>query len=663
MIDADLEGRRRVVIEAVTPEIDAGRFPIKRVVGETVVVEADIFTDGHDAISAVLRYQHCADRDAEWHETRCEPLVNDRWRATFRVEQLGCYRYTLVAWVDRFKTWSRDFAKRVEAGQDLHVELLIGAQLVEEAALRATDGAEDALGSYANSLRSSEQRANYALSPDLAALMERYPDRALATTYPRELLVTVDPLLARFSAWYELFPRSLASQPGGHGTLKDVAAQLPRIAALGFNVLYLPPIHPIGSQFRKGPNNTTTAGPDDPGSPWAIGGLEGGHLAVHPQLGTLQDVRDLARAAREQGIELALDIALQASPDHPYAAEHVSWFRQRPDGTIQYAENPPKKYQDIYPFDFETPDWRALWEELLGVVRFWIEQGVSVFRVDNPHTKPFAFWEWLIGEVKSQTPAAIFLAEAFTRPKVMAYLAKAGFTQSYTYFTWRNTAWELREYLTQLTQTELAEYFRPNFWPNTPDILPEHLQVGGRPAFIARLVLAATLSSNYGIYGPAFELLDNAPLAPGREEYLHSEKYEIKRWQERPDHLRDLITLVNRIRIENPALQTNTTLRFHPTTNDQLLAYSKVSPDGDNAVLIVVNLDPNYTQSGFVDLALDELGVDAEQPYQMHDLIGQGRYLWHGARNYIELNPHITPAHIFRIRHRVRTERDFDYFA
>jgi starch synthase (maltosyl-transferring) len=385
-------------------------------------------------------------------------------------------------------------------------------------------------------------------------------------------------------------------------------------------------------------------------------------MAVHPQLGTVADVRDLAEAARRLGIELALDLAFQASPDHPYAEEHVAWFRQRPDGTIQYAENPPKKYQDIYPFDFESADWQGLWHELLEVTRFWVAQGVRVFRVDNPHTKPFAFWEWLIGEVKRETPEAIFLAEAFTRPKVMAYLAKAGFTQSYTYFTWRNTSWELREYLTELTRTPLAEYFRPNFWPNTPDILPEHLQVGGRPAFIARLVLAATLSSSYGIYGPAFELLDNTPLAPGREEYLNSEKYEIKNWQDRPDNLRELIAVVNRVRNENPALHSNTTLRFHPTTNEQLLAYSKTSDDGANAMLMVVSLDPHFTQSGFVELDLDALDLPADQPYQVHDLLGQGRYLWHGARNYVELNPHVTPAHIFRVRHHVRTERDFDYF-
>ena len=660
MIDGELDGRRRVVIEGVTPEIDGGRFPIKRVTGEPVIVEADIFADGHDAIAAVLCWRR--DEETAWRETAMWPLVNDRWRGQFTVGQLGRYCYTLIAWVDHFTTWARDLRKRVEAGQDVHVDLLIGADLVEAAASRPDGPARDALVAYANSLRAGERRLDYAFAPELTALMARYPDRARATHYSKELAVTVDPPLARFSTWYELFPRSLAREPGGHGTLRDVEDELPRVAAMGFDVLYLPPIHPIGRAHRKGPNNTVVAGPNDPGSPWAIGSDEGGHMAVHPQLGTVDDVRRLAEMARDHGIALALDIAFQAAPDHPYVREHEQWFRKRPDGTIQYAENPPKKYQDIYPFDFESDDWRAMWDELLSVVRFWRQQGVSVFRVDNPHTKAFAFWEWLIGSIKRDYPDTVFLSEAFTRPKVMYYLAKAGFTQSYTYFTWRNTAAELRDYLTELTQTEVAEYFRPNFWPNTPDILPEHLQAGGRPVFITRLVLAATLAANYGMYGPAYELLDNTPIEAGREEYLRSEKFEIKEWEERPDNIRDVITLVNRIRRENPALRANTTLRFHHVTNDQLLAYSKVSPDGANIILVVANLDPHHTQTGFVDLPLDELGIDPAQPYQAHDLLGQGRYLWHGSHNYVELNPHVLPAHIFRIRRRVSTERDFDYF-
>jgi starch synthase (maltosyl-transferring) len=433
---------------------------------------------------------------------------------------------------------------------------------------------------------------------------------------------------------------------------------------MGFDVLYLPPIHPIGQAFRKGRNNNVVAGPDDPGSPWAIGAAEGGHKAIHPELGTLDDFRELVERAKAYGIEVALDVAYQASPDHPYVGEHPEWFRQRPDGTIQYAENPPKKYQDIYPFDFESEHWRPLWEELKSVVDFWVAQGVRIFRVDNPHTKPFPFWEWLIGEVKREHPETIFLAEAFTRPKVMYYLAKLGFTQSYTYFAWRNTPWELTEYFTELTQTDVRDFFRPNLWPNTPDILTETLQHGGRPTFMARLVLAATLGASYGIYGPAYELGEHVAVEAGKEEYLDSEKYEIKqRDLNRPTSLRDFIARVNRIRRENPALQSDRDLQFHPVDNPQMIAYSKRTPDLDNVVLTIVNLDPNYAQAGWVELPLEDLGVEPHQPYQVHDLLGGGRYLWHGARNYVELNPHVVPAHVLRFRRRVRTEEDFEYFA
>jgi starch synthase (maltosyl-transferring) len=493
--------------------------------------------------------------------------------------------------------------------------------------------------------------------------MFRHADRSFATTYDADLTVIVDPVLARSGAWYELFPRSCAPEPGGHGTFRDVEARLPDVAAMGFDVLYLPPIHPIGVAFRKGRNNRVDAEPDEPGSPWAIGAAEGGHTAIHPELGTLDDFRDLVQAAKGHGISIALDIAFQCSPDHPYVEEHPEWFRQRPDGTIQYAENPPKKYQDIYPFNFESERWQELWQELKNVICFWIDQGVRVFRIDNPHTKPFPFWEWLIGEVKRAYPETIFLAEAFTRPKVMARLAKLGYSQSYTYFAWRNSKAELTEYLTELTQTDLREYFRPYFWPNTPDILTEYLQLGGRPAFLARLVLAATLGASYGIYGPAFEHFEGRPREPGSEEYLDSEKYEIRHWDlDRPDSLKEIIARVNRIRRENPALHRNESLRFHPIDNDQLIAYSKVSPDRSNAMLVVVNLDPHHTQSGWLDLPLTELGIDPEQPYQAHDLLGDARFLWYGARNYIELNPAIAPAHIFQLRRRVRTERDFEYF-
>jgi starch synthase (maltosyl-transferring) len=432
---------------------------------------------------------------------------------------------------------------------------------------------------------------------------------------------------------------------------------------MGFDILYLPPIHPIGTSFRKGKNNSTIVHPGEPGSPWAIGAEDGGHTAIHQELGTLADFRHLVTAAAQYDLEIAMDIAFQCSPDHPYVKEHPDWFRQRPDGTIQYAENPPKKYQDIYPYEFETEDWCALWAELKSVVLYWIEQGIRIFRIDNPHTKPFPFWEWLISEIKRDFPETIFLAEAFTRPRALYGLAKRGFTQSYNYFPWRNTKWELTEYLTELTKTEVRDYTGPNLWPNTPDILPEFLQFGGRPSFIARLVLAATLGPSYGIYGPAFELCDNTPLAPGREEYLDSEKYEIKHWNiDRPDNLKTLIGQVNRIRHENPAFRANHNLRFHEIDNEQIIAYSKSSVDGTNQVLVVVNLDPHYKQSGFITIPQEELSLDPRQPYQAHDLLTDARYLWQGRRNYVELDPQTVPAHIFVIRRKVRTEHDFDYY-
>jgi starch synthase (maltosyl-transferring) len=494
-------------------------------------------------------------------------------------------------------------------------------------------------------------------------MMRTHADRSLATIYDKELRVVVDRERACFSTWYEMFPRSCATEPGRHGTFKDCEARLPYVAAMGFDILYLPPVHPIGSTHRKGRNNATVAGPDDPGSPWGIGSEAGGHTAVHPALGTLDDFRRFAAKAREYDLEIALDIAFQCSPDHPYVLQHPEWFRQRPDGTVQYAENPPKKYQDIYPLDFETDQWQSLWGELKRVVLFWIEQGVRIFRVDNPHTKPLRFWAWLIDEVKRDYPTAIFLAEAFTRPKVMYYLAKCGFTQSYTYFAWRNTKEELTQYFTTLTQTEVREFFGPNLWPNTPDILTEYLQLGGRPAFMTRLVLAATLGASYGIYGPAFELCENRPREPGSEEYLNSEKYEIKAWDlDRPDSLKEFIARVNHIRRENPALQRNQNLRFHSVSNDQLICYSKHTEDHSNVILVVVNLDPHHTQSGWVELSTESLGLPLDGQYQVHDLLGDGRYLWHGQRNFVELNPNIVPAHIFRLRRRVRSERDFEYY-
>jgi starch synthase (maltosyl-transferring) len=472
----------------------------------------------------------------------------------------------------------------------------------------------------------------------------------------------VDRELARFSSWYELFPRSSSPAPGRHGSFADVEARLPYVAELGFDVLYLPPIHPIGRTKRKGPNNAVKSRTGDPGSPWAIGAEEGGHKSIHPELGTIDDFRRLVASAAEHGIEIALDIAFQCSPDHPYVDRHPEWFHWRPDGTVQFAENPPKRYEDIYPFAFDTDQWPELWLELQSVFEFWIEQGVRVFRVDNPHTKPLPFWEWCIGELKTSHPDLVLLSEAFTRPKVMHRLAKAGFTQSYTYFAWRNTKWELTEYFTELSKDESREYFRPNAWPNTPDILTETLQFGGRPAFVSRLVLAATLAANYGIYGPAFELSEHRPREPGSEEYLDSEKYQLRTWDlDRPDSLREVIARVNTIRRENRALQQDWTLAFHTVESDHLLCYSKATEDLDNVVLVVVNLDPHHTQSGWVDLSLDTLGLDSS-PFQVHDLLGGGRFVWQGSRNYVELDPQVLPAHVFLVRRRVRTEREFDYF-
>ncbi len=656
------DGRKRVIIEGVKPEIDNGRFAAKRVVGERMIVEADIFTDGHDAISAVLLCRK--EGESRWKRTRMEPLVNDRWRGAFEVTEIGRYHYTLEAWVDRFRSWRHGLAKKVEAGQDVAVDLLVGAEFIAGAAERASGAHKKRLQQFDATLRSQQpDRAEAALDEELAAIMEQYSEPQWPTVYEKELTIAVDRGKARFSTWYEMFPRSCASASGKHGTFKDCIKRLPYVAAMGFDVLYLPPIHPIGRQFRKGKNNTLKPGPDDTGSPWAIGGKEGGHKSIHPQLGSLADFRELASKAKEHGLEIALDIAFQCTPDHPYVKEHPEWFRKRPDGTIQYAENPPKKYQDIYPVDFETDQWKELWDELKSVFLFWIEQGVRIFRVDNPHTKPFPFWEWVIGEIKKDYPDAIFLAEAFTRPKVMYRLAKLGYTQSYTYFAWRNTKWELTQYFTELTQTDVRDYFRPNLWPNTPDILTEYLQFGGRPAFMARLALAATLGANYGIYGPAFELCENVPREPGSEEYLNSEKYEIKRWAlDKPDSLKEFIGRVNRIRKDNIALQSDWSLRFHPVDNDEIICFSKKSDDGSNVILVVVNLDAYHTQSGWVDLPLEHLRLDPHQPYQVHDLLTDARFLWHGARNYVELNPHSVPAHIFRVRHRTRREQDFDYF-
>ena len=658
------DGRKRVVIESVQPEIDAGRFPIKRIAGDTVEVEADVFADGHDRVTARLLYR--LQGVPAWIAVPMQPLGNDRWRGEFPVTNTGEYFYTIAGWIDHFDTWRSDLEKRIAAGQNIRVDLLIGAQLVEQAAARAEGEDAAALRRWVALLRATDvipAAQTAALDPALAATMARHLDPAMESRYDRELRVIVDREKARYSSWYEMFPRSTSPEPGRHGTFRDCEGRLDYVERLGFDVLYLPPIHPIGLSFRKGKNNAPTAEPGDTGSPWAIGAKEGGHTAIHPQLGTLADFRSLVERAASKGIELALDIAFQCSPDHPWVSEHPEWFRKRPDGTIQYAENPPKKYQDIYPMDFESSDWRALWDALLGVFRFWIDQRVRIFRVDNPHTKAFSFWEWLIAEIRRDSPDVLFLAEAFTRPRVMQRLAKLGFSQSYTYFTWRNTKQELTDYFTELTQTEVREYMRPNLWSNTPDILTETLQLGGRPAFLRLIVLAAPLGPHYGMYGPAFELGENKPLRPGSEEYLNSEKYEIRHWNlDAPHSIDSTIATVNRARRENAALRTTHDLFFHPTDNPYLIAYSKSSVDGTNIVLTVVNLDSFHTQPGWVYLDLDRLRLRPDESFQVLDHLTGMTYLWQGSRNYVELSPAKIPAHIFRVLRKVRSEKDFDYY-
>jgi starch synthase (maltosyl-transferring) len=638
------DGRRRVVVAAVRPSVAGGRDPVKRTLGERLRVEADLLVDGHDRLAACLHVRHVD--DATWTELpmqRVDPHAHnaqDGWWAEVVLDRLGRWEYRVEGWVDAFATWRHGLARKVEAGQDVTVELQLGARLTGEARLDVAT----------------------ALGEPLAARMAARPDRRRSTTSaPWPLLVERE--RARFAAWYELFPRSLGPA-GRHGTLRDLAAALPYVADLGFDLVYLPPIHPIGRAYRKGPNNRLEAGPDDPGSPWAIGGPEGGHDAIHPALGTLDDFAALVAQARQHGLEIALDIALQASPDHPWVRDHPGWFVRRPDGTIQYAENPPKKYQDVYPFDFECEDWRGLWEALAGIFLVWAERGVRAFRVDNPHTKPIGFWRWCLARVRARYPDAIFLSEAFTRPLLLQELARVGFSQSYTYFTWRTGRDELRAYGEELTGGELAEYLRPSFWPNTPDINPEHLQVGGRPAFAQRAILAATLAASWGIYGPVFELAEAAAL-PGKEEYADSEKYQLRTWdREAPHSLRPLIARLNRIRRAHPALQQDRTLRFHATDSDALLCYSKRAPGpgGDDVVLCVVNLDPFHTRSGWVDLDLAALGLADGASFQVHDLLGDARFLWRGARNFVEIDPRAVPGHVLAIRRQHHREHGFEYF-
>jgi starch synthase (maltosyl-transferring) len=655
--------KARVLVDRVTPSHLTGPYAVKRVIGEEVRVEADLICDGHDVVTGRVLYR--GPGETSWAEARLQPLSNDRFVAAFTVDRLGVWEYAVEGCVDEFATWRRALERKREGAStdDVVAHLRQGATVLSAAAARASAQDRAQLEGAARQLDEAERLPDKAVAtgsdPGILVLASRYP--AFETAGQSELFaLVVEPKLARFSAWYEFFPRSTGA-PGEHGTFRSSYERLQYAADMGFDIVYLPPIHPIGRSFRKGRNNATGATADDPGSPWAIGAAEGGHKSVHPQLGTLEDFRAFVGRARSLGLEVALDIALQASPDHPYVREHPDWFAKRPDGSIQYAENPPKKYQDIYPFDFTCPDAPALWEELTSIFLFWAEQGVRVFRVDNPHTKSLAFWEDCIAELKRRHPDTILLAEAFTRPKLMYALARLGFSQSYTYFTWRNTKPELVAYLTELTRTDVAEFFRPNFWPNTPDILPEPLQFGGRAAFMTRLILAATLSSNYGIYGPAFELMEHVA-RPGAEEYADNEKYELRHWDvDRTDSLRPLITRINRIRRENPSLHDNRSLEFHPTDNDALICYSKRR--GDNIVITVVNLDAYHRQSGWIELDRSRLALPAGATYQVHDQLSDARYLWSGSRGYVELDPADLPAHVFVVRYRVRSEADFDYFA
>jgi starch synthase (maltosyl-transferring) len=681
------DGRQRVVIEDVSPQLDGGRHPIRRIAGAAVSVSAAIFADGHDQLAARLLYRR--KNEQAWQAAPMKAGDNDLWSGSFEPQSVGAWVFTIEGWVDHFEAWASDLKKRLganvalrEAGSaveatgpsDIALALRTGAILVQEAAERARSADRKQLAALAQDLdRLGDENADvetYPLSADDHRLMAQYPDLRYVTRFDQELPVWIDRELAGFSSWYELFPRSASAIPGKHGTFADVERQLPEIAGMGFDILYLPPIHPIGRAFRKGPNNAVDAGPGAPGSPWAIGDREavacgsvgasrngdcGGHKSIHPELGTFADFDRLVESANSRGVEVALDIAFQCSPDHPWVVEHPNWFVIRPDGSIQYAENPPKKYQDIYPLNFESADWRGLWDELYSVFEFWIGHGVRVFRVDNPHTKALPFWEWCLDKLNDHYPGVIFLAEAFTRPHVMYGLAKRGFTQSYTYFTWRNTKAELESYLEEITQPPISDFFRPNFWPNTPDILHKSLQEGGRTAFAQRVILAATLSSNYGIYGPAYELAENAPAkpAPGKtdsEEYLDSEKYEIRqRDRNGSGSLVPLLAKLNAIRRDNSALHTNRSLHLHTIENPELICYSKSTAGYENSILVAVNLDAFHEQAGWTNLDLDQLGISSSESFVVEDLLTGARYTWRDRRNYIALRPGDQPAHIFRI--------------
>ena len=644
-----------VIIESIEPQVDCGRYRAKFVAGEPIGVSADILRDGPALLAAVVRYR--GPGASKWAESPMEFVDNDRWAGSFTPNSIGNWQFAIEAWTDHFGSWRRAMVKRVEAQQEIDLELEEGA-LMLEAHVRAVPAAErEALKRAAEAMRApapvpgssdfDDPRVVAALDEHIHTLMARHHTRKGSTISKPAIEIKVDRERARFGAWYEFFPRS-SGEAGMHGTFKTAMERLPEIAGMGFDVIYLPPIHPIGTTNRKGKNNSLEAGPDDVGVPWAIGSAEGGHKDVHPDLGTIEDFDAFVDEARRNDLEVCLDFAIQCSPDHPWVESHPEWFNHRPDGSIKYAENPPKRYQDIYPINFDSEDRAGLWTELRSVLQHWIDHGVKIFRVDNPHTKAIPFWEWVINDIHADHPDVIFLAEAFTKPKVMKTLAKVGFTQSYTYFTWRNEKQELTEYIMELTRTDMRKYFRPNFFTNTPDILHEYLQTGGVPAFKVRLVLAALLSPTYGIYS-GYELFENTPLKPGSEEYLHSEKYELRhRDFSGPDTLVDYIRRMNGVRRAFPALHHLINIDFHHVDKISMLAFSKRLP-GETPILAVVNLNPFHWEEATLHLDLAALGIEPWEAFKVHDLITNEAFEWHGPLNYVRLDPFHEPAHVFQV--------------
>lgn len=643
-----MQNQKRVVIDYVSPQVNCGQFYIKRVVNEIINVDAHIMADGHDVLGASILYKH--DNEKKWRETRMRLVVNDEWNASFSVEKQGFYTYKVEAWVDYALNWQHGIERKIDDGQHVKSELLEGIDYIKniKEAVAENDSfyLDHLINIFANEANYDEA-VREAVSKRLHDLFFNHPEKILVNS-SNEFKVYVDRKKARFSTWYEFFPRSASEQEGVHGTLKDCERLLPRVEKMGFDTLYLPPIHPIGEVNRKGKNNTTEAKEGDVGSTWGIGSQYGGHKDIHPNLGNLEDFKSLIQKAKELGIEIAMDYALQAAPDHPWVNEHPQWFKWRPDGTVQYAENPPKKYQDILPIYWETEDYKNLWEECLSILMYWIDCGVNVFRVDNPHTKPFYFWNWIITQVKAKHPDVIFLAEAFTAPKVMQQLAKQGYTQSYTYFTWRNTKHELIEYVEELTKSELREYMQPNFWPNTPDINPYHLQGANESKHMQRYALAATLSSSIGLYGPVYEyMLSDALL--GREEYNNSEKFQFTHYDWTIENkLITVISKINHIRHQNEALQQTNNIKFCHIENNNLMAFYKWNDSKTNELLIIISLDAFNTQQGTVQLPLQELGVQAGNKIEVQDLITNNRYSWANEWNFVELHPTL-PFHIFKI--------------